>query len=97
MDNKKMHSYKNMAKLIKKARGKAEYSQIELAVRIGMGTGSESRDRRGQFISNIERGLSSLPVKYWKDSISTLGVTFESLRRAYVMDTHDGVTMEYYK
>ena len=47
--------YKNSAKLIKSIREKAGLSQLEFAKLLGFDN--------AQFVSNIERGVASLPAK----------------------------------
>ena len=49
--------FKNIGKLVRERREKLNYSQTELCVALGF-------SKNGQNISNVERGLASLPIKH---------------------------------
>jgi len=53
----KIVSFNSIGSLVKEYRIKKGWSQSDLSVLAGM------RDRQGQHISNIERGLANLPPK----------------------------------
>jgi ribosome-binding protein aMBF1 (putative translation factor) len=53
-EKKPQNQFKCIAKLVKNARSKAGLSQGELSNKLGF--------RNGQFISNIEREICSLPI-----------------------------------
>lgn len=67
-----------MSELLRDAREKSGFTQTELAFRIGMPS--------GQFISNIERSVSSLPVKHFRLASKVLGVSVKRFVRAAAMD-----------
>ena len=69
--------FTNISKLIKTARVDVGLSQAELARRIGC---------HGQFISNIERGKCSVPVKDLNTISVALMVSREKIRRAMIND-----------
>ncbi len=75
-----MRYFGNIAKLIKNARltHSKRYSQTELSTQLGY--------KNGQFISNIERGLCSVPVKSLLLLSKTLSIEPEKLKEALLAD-----------
>lgn len=75
-----MRHFGNIAQLIKSARLKhpKKYSQTELSAQLGY--------KNGQFISNIERGLCSVPVKSLSLLTKTLDIAPETLKSALLKD-----------
>ncbi len=75
-----MRYFGNIAKLIKEARLKhpKRYSQTELSAKLGY--------KNGQFISNIERGLCSVPVKSLALLVETLNLDSRELKEALLKD-----------
>ena len=88
-----LHSYKHMGKLVLAARKNKKLTQTELAKALGMGT----TKRNGQFISNTERALCGLPIKYWRIAGDVLGLSYQQLKAAHVHDISDSISLEYYK
>lgn len=72
--------FPNMAKLCFAYREAAQLSQIELSEKIGF--------RNGQFISNIERGLCSVPRKKAKIFCEALNLSHDIFITAYLADEH---------
>lgn len=68
----------NVAKLVKTARVKMALSQDELSKKIGY--------KNGQFISNIERSLCSVPLKNVKALCTLLDISPLDFKQAYKMD-----------
>ena len=75
-----MRYFGNIAKLIKDARlsHPKRYSQTELSTKLGY--------KNGQFISNIERGLCSVPVKSLALLSETLNIEPQKLKQALLSD-----------
>ena len=75
-----MRYFGNIAQLIKSARltHPKKYSQTELSAQLGY--------KNGQFISNIERGLCSVPVKSLSLLTRTLDIAPETLKSALLKD-----------
>lgn len=75
-----MRYFGNIAKLIKDARlaHPQRYSQTELSTKLGY--------KNGQFISNIERGLCSVPVKSLSLLSDTLNIEPQKLKQALLAD-----------
>ena len=72
-------SFKNIAEVIRRTRAEAGLSQVELSARVGY-------DRNGQFVSNIERGICSVPERKIKDFAEELEINPNEIRRAMVFD-----------
>ncbi len=83
-----MRTFNNVAKLLKKYRlnHPKKYSQAELSKLLGY--------KNGQFISNIERGLCSIPLKNLNQVINILSVPKQELYTAVMQDFE--VTVDYY-
>ncbi|MBT7608333.1 MAG: helix-turn-helix transcriptional regulator [Bacteriovoracaceae bacterium] len=83
-----MRYFGHIAKLIKDARltHPKKYSQTELSTRLGY--------KNGQFISNIERGLCSVPVKSLSLLTQTLNIEPAKLKVALLADMNE--TLENY-
>ncbi|TNF02590.1 MAG: XRE family transcriptional regulator [Deltaproteobacteria bacterium] len=75
-----MRHFGNIAQLIKTSRlnHPKKYSQTELSAQLGY--------KNGQFISNIERGLCSVPVKSLSQLTKTLDIDPETLKSALLKD-----------
>lgn len=78
-----MKNFDHMAKLIKNYRKSSarNYSQSELSRSLGY--------KQGQFVSNIERGLCSLPLNKANKIIEELGIPKDELKQAYIDDFND--------
>ena len=75
-----MRSFKNIAELIKEKRLRhpKRFSQKELSLLLGY--------KNGQFISNVERGLCSVPLKSFKSVTTILEISKEELKTAILKD-----------
>lgn len=75
-----MRTFKNIADLIKNNRLKhpKKYSQSELSNALGY--------RNGQFISNVERGLCSIPLKGISKVSEILDIPQEEVKAAILKD-----------
>lgn len=75
-----MRYFGHIAKLVREARLKhpERYSQTELSSELGY--------KNGQFISNIERGLCSVPVKSLALLAKTLDIDSRELKEALLKD-----------
>ena len=76
--NKRPAKFKNIAKVIMIARYTKGLSQNELALEIGY--------RNGQFISNVERGLCSLPSEKVYATALALNIDHEVITSAMIAD-----------
>lgn len=78
-----MRSFRHIAKLIREKRvnHKNSYSQSELSALLGY--------KNGQFISNVERGLCSIPLKMLKKVSSILDIDQVELRDVLMKDYQD--------
>lgn len=76
-------TFNNIAHLIKTAREKTPWSQNELSYLMGY--------KNGQFISNIERGLCSLPLKILMKVSEHIKVPPEDIRAALIQDYTDQI------
>lgn len=85
-----MRSFKNIATLvrIKRVGHPKNYSQSDLSLLLGY--------KNGQFISNVERGLCSVPLKMMKKISEVLGVTPDELKAAILKD-HEVTLSNYFK
>ena len=83
-----MRTFNHVAKLLKKYRQShpKKYSQAELSKLLGY--------KNGQFISNIERGLCSIPLKNLNQVVIILGVPKQELYNAVMQDFE--VTVDHY-
>lgn len=77
--------FKNLPKLVCDARMQKKISQAKLGKAIGL--------TKGQFISNCERGLCSIPVKYWKKLSRTLDIPIDDLTKAYLADEREKIKL----
>lgn len=75
-----MRCFKNIANLVKTKRIQHPkgYSQTELSNLLGY--------KNGQFISNIERGLCSVPLKNLSEVANVLNISSNELRDAILKD-----------
>lgn len=83
-----MRSFNHIAQLIKESRLKhpRRYSQSELSHALGY--------RNGQFISNVERGLCSIPLKGIGNVAEILDINVEEVKAAILKDYE--ATLNYY-
>lgn len=70
--------YRCMAALIETRRLSKGLSQKDVADHLGFGS--------SQFISNMERGLCSLPAKHFKKISKVLGIPTDQLVKTYLAD-----------
>lgn len=73
-----MKKFNKTAKLIKAYRLNSPYSQTELAPLLGY--------KNGQFVSNVERGLCSVPVKKHKKLSKLLAIPLKEIANAHFED-----------
>ena len=75
-----MRSFSHIAKLVKTKRlsHPKTYSQTELSTLLGY--------KNGQFISNVERGLCSIPLKNLKRLCEVLDISQDDLKAALLRD-----------
>ena len=78
-----------MASLILDYRVIRKFSQEEISQRLGYGS--------SQFISNIERGQSLLPVKKFKKLAKILDLDIYLIVDAYIADVKESVKQELLK
>ncbi len=71
-------NFQNIAQLIRKYRHKTDLSQTDLSVKLNY--------KNGQFISNVERGLCSVPLKTLKQIAEVLSIPSSELRDAMLQD-----------
>ena len=71
-------SFVAMAKLVRVEREISEHSQESLAKELGY--------TQGQFLSNVERGVCTLPPKHWKKLAKLIHVSLEDLIEARLQD-----------
>lgn len=78
-----MRSFLHIAKLIKLKRMSQDngYSQLELSKLLGY--------KNGQFISNVERGLCSVPLKMLSKISQVLNISREELKKAILKDQEE--------
>lgn len=83
-----MRSFMNVANLVKNKRVEhpKKYSQGKLSRALGY--------KNGQFISNLERGLCSIPLKGMKNFIEVLDIDKNELKQAVLKDFEE--TIDYY-
>ncbi len=83
-----MRNFMNVANLVKEARldHPKGYSQGKLSKELGY--------KNGQFISNLERGLCSIPLKGMSKFIKVLSIPKEELKDAILQDYAE--TIDYY-
>lgn len=76
----KKNYFESIATLIRIKRGEANppLSQSELAVKLGY--------KNGQFVSNAERALCSLPLKEVKATCEILKISKEEMKAALIRD-----------
>lgn len=75
-----MRDFKNIATLIrtKRLNHANKYSQSEVSAVLGY--------KNGQFISNVERGLCSIPLETMRKVSDLLGITEEEMTGAILKD-----------
>ena len=81
-----MRSFKNIARLIRTKRigHPKNYPQVELSVFLGY--------KNGQFISNVERGFCSVPLKKLKKIAEILDIGRDELKAAIMRDHEEMLT-----
>ena len=84
-----MKQFKNIAQAVKSNRVKVDISQEELSHRLGY--------KNGQFVSNVERGLCSIPNKKLVAISDVLKVEPEVLIEAIVSDKYSELRWEVVK
>ena len=72
------YHFEATAKVIKSYRQKTSLSQSDLSVQLGY--------RNGQFISNVERGLCSIPLKKLKVVCHILAIPHDEMKEALLKD-----------
>lgn len=77
---------KNVATLIKESRQKKNYSQQDLSILLGY--------LNGQFISNIERHLCTLPSRKIPLLAKLLDLDLEVVTKAFIDDYSEGLRAE---
>jgi transcriptional regulator with XRE-family HTH domain len=83
---KEMAKFNNIAKLSLEARIKSGLSQVEVAKAVGY--------RNGQFVSNVERGICSIPTKNLKKYCSTVKLNVNDAITAILNDYQETITEE---
>lgn len=78
-----MKKFNHIAQLVKEARVKGNISQTELSHKL--------KYRNGQFISNIERGICSIPAKRINDLAKVLDLSPKQVADAMINDFTDDV------
>lgn len=81
--------YIHLPLLIHTTRERLEITQHELGSKLGMTPVSA-----GQFISNMERGLCTMPIAYWKKLSKTLHIPLKDIIEAYLADERHKVERE---
>lgn len=80
--------FPNIAKFVRNNRIASELSQQELSLKLGY--------QNGQFISNVERGLCSIPAKQYKTLCKVLDIFPQELEIALRMDYEFSVKRSLY-
>ena len=80
-----MRSFKNIAKLIRTKRTDhpKKYSQSELSMTLGY--------KNGQFISNVERGLCSIPLKMLAKVCVVLDINYDDIKKELLKDFEETI------
>ena len=73
-----MNRFDNIARVARKHRLNKDISQADLSKALGY--------KNGQFISNVERGLCSIPLKQLKKFCEVTGATHAEIKDAMVAD-----------
>jgi transcriptional regulator with XRE-family HTH domain len=81
-----MKKFNNMRRLISEARKDLEIPQMELSNRLGY--------KNGQFISNVERGLCSVPAKKFHVIAQILNLSVKELIKATTKDLEQNLIAE---
>jgi hypothetical protein len=83
-----MRTFQNVARLIKEKRlaHPKKLSQTQLSKMLGY--------KNGQFISNVERGLCSIPLRGMKNAIDILEISPLEIKEAMLKDYQE--TLEFY-
>lgn len=81
-----MRSFKHIADLVrtKRINHPKNYSQSELSAQLGY--------KNGQFISNVERGLCSVPLKMMKKIAEVLEISPDEIKTAILKDQEETLT-----
>ena len=81
--------FRNIAKLVRSKRVIQGISQTELSNKMGY--------KNGQFISNVERGLCSIPLSKVKHLTSEIGADRDEIINAMTQDLKDKINNYYGK
>ena len=74
--------YRNIARVVAAAREQSGLSQAEICKELGWVS--------GQFMSNVERGISSIPPEKFRTFAQLTGISVLSLQEAHMADIrHD--------
>ena len=76
-------SFRNVANLVKKHRLFQSISQNDLAVALGY--------KNAQFVSNVERGMCSIPLQQIDAVIKLLGINPFEMRKALIYDFEETI------
>lgn len=84
-----MRSFKHVADLVRSARlnHPKRYSQNEVSTLLGY--------KNGQFVSNVERGLCSVPLKKLDKLAITLNIPKDELKAAILRDFESTLALYY--
>ena len=75
-----MSKFKNVAEIIRRHRHNTSYSQAVLSEKLGY--------KNGQFISNVERGLCSVPAKQIGPISDLLKINSDEIVEAIIADKY---------
>jgi transcriptional regulator with XRE-family HTH domain len=78
--------FPKIAKVTRDARAKTKWSQTDISFKMGW--------KNGQFMSNIERGLCSIPSKYLMKFCEILQIPVEDVIQAMTDDYHASLWKE---
>jgi transcriptional regulator with XRE-family HTH domain len=78
-----MKTFKNIGRVTKEARLKAKLSQVEACTLMGY--------KNGQFISNIERSLCSIPIKDIQKFSDVMKIESYKIKNAMVADYRESL------
>lgn len=78
-----MKTFNNIATLVRVARNKTTLSQQDLSWKLGY--------KNGQFISNVERALCSVPLKKAPQLCEVLDINMEHFKDACVQDLKSNI------
>jgi transcriptional regulator with XRE-family HTH domain len=79
--------HESISSLIHQWRDLRSITQAQLAKKLGYST--------SQFISNVERGICSFPVKKAKKLAKILDIPYDLLKTAYIADLSEELNQEF--